>query len=334
MKPEQKELPEDILHFVSSIAGKQVQARASRLNVCATGAAGFGAVHDSKDTTPKSEDSEDYVGTLMVILPSGFMGGNLIINSKNKEEGETLNWAEKVPKSASDVTGSLVLPWAFVSADTQYRTKPVDSGVQLILSYDMVVPKPWMESSSVSLDSAALAQDLQQCLSNPRFLPEGGKVAFALMNAYPVTPSAKKAFKSKFHHQLRGADARLYSVATKLGLKVEMRTVYKFEHGDQVEKVIEYGDRDAAEEREGELPTGDSSALGEGYASLLLTSQKMTFFTGGVCPSDYRYDRDPLLQQMVSVCEAKAELDVIWARQPSKGAFSKSGAYAISCRDW
>jgi hypothetical protein len=323
------------LPLVSSLVGKQVRARACRLYAYATGSAGFSAEHDLK-----SEDSEDRIGTLMIVLPSGFTGGDLVVKNKCTQEGEALNWAERLPKSTPDVPGSLVLPWAYVSADTLFSIKPVDSGVQLILSYDIFVPKPWMESSSASLESAFLAENLRRCLSNPEFLPEGGKVAFALTNAYPVTPSTgKKAFESKFHYQLKGADALFYFVATKLGLKVDMRTVYKFEDEEEIERVIFdqdlERDDDAADEEEPEesttaTVTGDSSALARDLASLLLTSRKMTFFTSGACDED----GDILVEQISSQCKAKAELDVIWARQPSKGTFSKSGAYATYYCDW
>jgi hypothetical protein len=328
MKPEQKELSEEILPFVSSLVGKQVRAKASKFGLYATGG-GFSAASD----TPKSGD---HVGTLLVVLPTNFTGGDLVVKNKDKEE--TMNWAEKLSSSSSD-TGSLGVRWAFIgAADTEYSIRPIDSGLQLILSYDIIAPKPWMESSSASLDSAAMAR-LQQCLSNPKFLPEGGKLAFALTNAYPIRPlkgsAGRDFFKNEFHHQLRGADALFYSAATTLGLKIEMRTVYNCEDGHDGHDISSVLEKYYDEEPDWDtIPNDDSSAMIDG--SLLLTSQKMTFFKGGLLPeeAESRYERDGLFEQMVAACEAEVELDVIWARRPSKGAYTATGAYADCDRQW
>jgi hypothetical protein len=324
MEPEKKELSEDILPFVSSLVGKQVRAKASKLGLYATGG-GFSAVAD----TPKSEA---HVGTLVVVLPTNFTGGDLVVKNKDKEE--TLDWAEKL-SSSRDPTNSLVIQWAFIDADMEYSIKPVDSGLQLVLSYNIVVPKPWIESSLATLNTpTSLAHNLQQCLSNPEFLSDGGKLAFALTKAYPITPlrgsAGRDFFKNEFHQQLRGADALFYSVATMLGLKIEMCIVYDLyghKTGD-LEKVINKYHYHEKEPDSDILPRGDLSALFD--TSLLLTSQETSFFLDGLC----RDDQLTILEMIIEACKANVELDVIWARRPSRGTSTATGAHTFHMEDW
>jgi hypothetical protein len=163
---------------------------------------------------------------------------------------------------------------------------------------------------------------LKQSLADPKFLPEGGTVAFALTHEYPALIRDRKNFKKAFHSHLKGADALFYSIAVVLGLKIEMRTVYKIGDDDDVLGCIVENIFYDHEEWGKMFMYDEFSPLSKGRDDRdegLVTSKVATDFEGGD-------ETDPIDQQILENCKAFLELPVMWAFKDGKN--TKTGAYA------
>jgi hypothetical protein len=173
--------------------------------------------------------------------------------------------------------------------------------------------------------SVPFYSDLKQSLADPKFLPEGGTVAFMLVHEYPVLLDISTTnFKKRFHRHLKGADALFYSIAMLLGLKVEMRTVYEIDDSDELDSTIQnlfYDDYEEIEKQE-ELFLYDEFSPA---TDSLFTSEKTTYFTGAHNCSEY--DTGPIARQIIENCKAYLELPVIWASKKG-GDGTWNGAYA------
>jgi hypothetical protein len=316
MKPEAHKLIDPIMPVITDLVGKPVRAELYKLSSYSTGGF-FGGRRD----TPKSED---HIGTLVVCLPSKFTGGNLIYKHKNEEA--TLDWAEKLSSKPPGAGGALI-QWVFSYVDSiEHSVEPVKSGFRLTLSYDIFAAKPWASSPLTSgiSDSASspFYHVLKQSLADPRFLPEGGTVAFSLIHEYPVlVTSSNHDFRNNFHNHLKGADAIFYSIAILLGLKVEMRTVYEINDYDEIKNTIDEileDDYKAETRKKCKMFLFDEFSPLQDEFNGFFTSEVTTDFEGAEC--------DTLDRQIIQGCQACLELPVIWAFKD--GGYTLTGAYA------
>ena len=72
---------------------------------------------------------------------------------------------------------------------------------------------------------SALYQTLKGALETSGFLEEGGTLAFGCQHAY--AHNSKTTLKAGIGTRLKGADACLFAVARELGLRAEVRPIYR-----------------------------------------------------------------------------------------------------------
>jgi hypothetical protein len=325
MKPEALKLTEPIVPLISNFFGRPIRAELYKLNSYAAG--GFSGAHRD---TPKTEG---YLGTLIVCLPSKFTGGN-----KPRKEEATFNWAEKLSSSTfSESPGAAaVVQWAFSCTDEyEHSVEPVKSGFQFTLTYHIFAAKPWASDllTNALYDSTTLPynfyHDLKRCLADPEFLPEGGTVAFVLMQPYYDLFDIQN-FEKQFHNYLRGSDALFYSIAILLGLKVEVRTVYEMSDNDEVkESIHRIFNHDYKEiEKQSKAFLFDSFSPLTNVNKGLFTSKVATDFGGEYCNTLFLNDSETIACQVAEKCRAYLELPVIWAFK--EGYITDAGAYVDS----
>lgn len=157
----------------------------------------------------------DSIGTLLVCLPSQFMGGNLVVHHNGQKV--EFKW-----QSASLECQDQAINWAAVFNDAKYEMLPVTSGFCLTLTYKVYngISK---ERPSVIPPRNPFYQYLENALHTPHFMREGGYLGFSCdyeyinflyLNDDELMPTL-----------LKGTDYVVYSVAKSLGLNVTIRPV-------------------------------------------------------------------------------------------------------------
>jgi hypothetical protein len=82
-----------------------------------------------------------------------------------------------------------------------------------------------MHVQGLNASGSALYKILKGALETPGFLEEGGTLAFGCQHAY--AHNSKATVKAGIETRLKGADACLFAVVQQLGLKAQVRPVYR-----------------------------------------------------------------------------------------------------------
>ena len=155
----------------------------------------------------------DSIGTLLVCLPSQFMGGNLVIRHNGQKV--EFKW-----QSASLECQDEAIHWAAVFNDAKYEILPVTSGFCLTLTYKIYISK---ERLPVIPPGNPFYHHLQNALQAPHFMCEGGYLGFSC--SYEYINFTNMNDDNLMPTLLKGTDYMVCSVAKSLGLNVTIRPV-------------------------------------------------------------------------------------------------------------
>jgi hypothetical protein len=230
---------------------------------------GPGGMFKAHQDTPRGQN---HLGTLVVALPSHFEGGEFVLRKSGKEMA--FDWSTSGRKDHPHD-----LHWVFFYADIEHEIMPVKSGYRLTVSYHIFgVRKRLREEESILLQTMRLATsnlNLQYKLTplfstlissykNPKFLPNGGRIAFGLDHEYGVAGKSKVEFLDDCY---KGKDAALVLILKAMGLSYQFKAVYRV-NADDIH-----------------CPQPDDFATASGSQFLLLWDD----FTGGYVTRGYAY---------------------------------------------
>ena len=202
---------DDIRKLLLPDARGSVRAELRKLSVYAPG----GRLKARVDTPRSSQ----VFGSLIVCLPTQFMGGTLFLRHLGKER--RWDWPQNSTRKVS---------WAAFSSNVEYEVLPVTQGYHLTLTYSLytVVNQQGMTSaliSSPAFTNSLFCRELYAAVSNPHFLRDGGVLGFRCQKEY--TPQDLNQTED-LPHLLKGADNIVYEAGKLLGLPVIVKPVASY----------------------------------------------------------------------------------------------------------
>jgi len=183
--------------------------------------------------TPRGEN---HLGTLVVALPSSFEGGEFILRKSGEEM--TFDWSSSGRKDHPHD-----LHWVFFYADIEHEILPVKTGYRLTVSYHIFGSRttdsdPPNSDTKFAMQTNGLPKgnlDLQFKLTplfsslisaykDPKFLPNGGRLAFGLDHEYGVAGKDNVVLPDDYY---KGKDAVLVQALKATRLSYQFKAVYR-----------------------------------------------------------------------------------------------------------
>ncbi|KAI9359949.1 hypothetical protein DFJ73DRAFT_621631, partial [Zopfochytrium polystomum] len=173
-------------------------------------------------------------GSLVVCLPVAFAGGQLVVRHGGRQVVH--DWAERSGVSAGG--GGPLLQWAAFFSDCEHEILPVTDGLRVTLTFNLhriVDPseededeegaaKMREEPPSVDVPGSSVEAFLRQLLADPLFMPDGGRLGFALSHEYSKTVGGDLNVTL---FDLKGEDFLLASAAKSAGLEAQVVAIYE-----------------------------------------------------------------------------------------------------------
>ncbi|KAF7789157.1 hypothetical protein EIP86_000094 [Pleurotus ostreatoroseus] len=199
-------------------SGRRIEAELYKLNVY-----GEGLFFKSHKDTPRGGRM---FGSLVVIYPTRHEGGSLVFRDGRNEW--TFDSAQAVATSTSE---SPRIGYAAFFSDVEHAVTPVQTGYRVTVTYNLYFvddalhnnPEPRFE------DRLTFRAVLEQLLSDPTFLPKGGRLGFGLRRAYPVEKisTSRWALLDYLRYHLKGSDAEIMRACEALSLRTDLYLVYR-----------------------------------------------------------------------------------------------------------
>ncbi|MEB3203607.1 MAG: hypothetical protein VKP57_02800 [Candidatus Sericytochromatia bacterium] len=131
-------------------------------------------------------------GTLVICLPLAFSGGRLVVEQQARA---TFDW-ETCPGSLEFARDARRIRWAAFFGDVDHHIEKVTSGCRATLTYDLRrgTPAPSAGTNGHSQLGEAgtmFAAVLAEALSDPHFVPDGGRFGIPCLHLY-VVPSDRE----------------------------------------------------------------------------------------------------------------------------------------------
>ncbi|OSX57111.1 hypothetical protein POSPLADRAFT_1112134, partial [Postia placenta MAD-698-R-SB12] len=157
-------------------------------------------------------------GTLVIVFPPPHDGGSLILRHHDEE------WTFDSGRMLSEQQEPS-LAYVMFFSDVEHEVMPVKSGYRVTVTYNLYFSQdrypapsatPLMDTSALELKTV-----FQTLLDDPTFLPQGGRIAFALSHRYPIDV-VKQSIDTVARH-LKGRDAKLRKICHQLSLATDLR---------------------------------------------------------------------------------------------------------------
>ncbi|KAL4249525.1 hypothetical protein ABKN59_007227 [Abortiporus biennis] len=199
---------------------RDVYAELNKLNVY-----GPGSFFKAHQDTPRGERM---FGSLVIILPTIYEGGSLVLRDKGKEwtvdpflrvEHET-----NVADNDLAVGNTSRLGYVAFYGDVEHEVLEVTSGYCITITYNLYLTTSQTASRSSIFSTSALKTSLQELLNDPSFLPNGGHIGFSLSREYPVN---LKTALSSILENLKGNDDAIVKACRDLSLEVLAWVLYE-----------------------------------------------------------------------------------------------------------
>ncbi|KAF9444268.1 hypothetical protein P691DRAFT_837834 [Macrolepiota fuliginosa MF-IS2] len=194
-----------------------VRVEPYKLNIYGKG--GFFKPH--KDTP----HAQDMFGSLVFVLPFGHQGGNLVLRHRGRE----FNF--DAPSLLGDTSRTLAAYVAFYS-DVEHEVLEVVSGHRVTVTFNLFFD-PTRASPIVQIPPSKIPENpfitaLREQLRDTTFLRSHRYLGFGFEYMYP-----KRADEYNHHlvRCLKGPDAFLFRVLVELGIKPQLRYLYRSEYG-------------------------------------------------------------------------------------------------------
>jgi len=166
--------------------------------------------------------NERMFASLTVVFPARHEGGNLLLrHCKDEWSVDFMNLLNDNPIPC--------IAYAVSFCGVEQTLSPIISGHCISLKYRLYIPdicKPSSLSSITTWNELAFRHALSDLLSNPSFLPSGGKVGHYLRYHYPVSVSKDRVSVSSALPPLKGIDAVFMHVCKEFSLPVTPSVVY------------------------------------------------------------------------------------------------------------
>ncbi|KAG7090304.1 hypothetical protein E1B28_011902 [Marasmius oreades] len=212
-----------IIPHIEDLENGGVEAKLHELSIYDTGS--FFRPH--KDT-PRSEDM---FGTLLVVFPTIHTGGQFVLrHGKTKVTFDSHTTVSSNTSSLHDTTIAYI---AFLS-DVQNETLPVTSGHRITLTYHLYRSQSPLPGPVNANRVSEVKKALSTLLDNPKFLPKGGLLSFALSHPYSIqlpesnldSVSSKSSLSLRgILDALKGEDAVIRCACEELGFSPSVKTI-------------------------------------------------------------------------------------------------------------
>jgi hypothetical protein len=173
--------------------------------------------------------SERMFASLIISFPTRYEGGNMLL--RHLQDEYSADFQNKLNDSSS-----ARIAYTAYFCDVERTVSPITSGHCVTLKYNLYLRDPSVSSglpSSISCttwNELAFREKLSKLLSDPSFLPAGGKLGFSLLNHYPISvhqgEEDDRVFVSNALPPLRGIDAVVKRVCEEFSLLVTACIVY------------------------------------------------------------------------------------------------------------
>jgi len=221
MKTSMESAAKELLTPAGELIEEDVRVRLYKLNVY-----GPGSFFKSHKDTPRSDDM---YGSMVIVLPTEFKGGELIF----RHDGQEHMFDSHVEVNTAVVEeGKAIVPWTVFFSDVDHEVLPVTEGYRVTLTYNLYHSKS-ISPSPVSLPRASVHQEvlsetIQRALRDPHFFPDGCQLGFGLKHKYPATSGWYTVFEPTNLSEivLKGYDATLMKTFSKSGIKGSIRAYY------------------------------------------------------------------------------------------------------------
>ncbi|KAJ6466133.1 hypothetical protein C8R47DRAFT_1326279 [Mycena vitilis] len=184
------------------------------------------------------------IGSLVVVLPAPHVGGRVLV--QHQEASSVLDPASELAAASSPAI------WYMASYGNVPQTvEPLAAGHRVLLTYALFLVDPSVPTvppqTRTSTDRR-LEDTLRALLADPNFLPAGGLLAAGLAHTYPLPTSTGQYDLDPTAHwegdvyvtsytperkwgvvlrALKGGDARLRDISTRIGLGPFVRPLYE-----------------------------------------------------------------------------------------------------------
>lgn len=144
-------------------------------------------------------------------------------------------WSLDSARLPDQASGPSFIGYIAFSSEVQHEVLPVTSGSRVTLTYNLhfnkSLPLPLITPLSDNPDPThppvkRLYDAFGKILEDPRFLPNGGYLAFRLAHQYPLRPYNRALPQNSLEYR-KASDATILSVAQKLGLDATLKIAYE-----------------------------------------------------------------------------------------------------------
>jgi hypothetical protein len=168
--------------------------------------------------------SERMFASLIVSFPTRYEGGNMLL--RHLQDEYSVDFQNKLNDSPSTCVAYAAYP-----CHVERTVSPIISGHCVMLKYNLHLSDPSMSSGLLSSiacttwNELAFREKLSKLLSDPSFLPMGGRLGFSLLYHYSIS-GAEEVSVSSALPPLRGIDAVVKHVCQEFSLLVMPCIVY------------------------------------------------------------------------------------------------------------
>ena len=160
-------------------------------------------------------------GSLVILFPTSFEGGELIMRKGENE------WSFDAAQALAGCQGPHIAYVALYS-DIEHEVAMVKSGHRISVTYNLYLDDDAQALTipvSLSYSAMGLKNTLEALLLDATFFPEGGWLGFNLEHKYPVVNGRDQNYidLSKIRKCLKGIDAEIVQVAKELSLRDSLR---------------------------------------------------------------------------------------------------------------
>ncbi|KAG8943209.1 hypothetical protein FRC04_003172 [Tulasnella sp. 424] len=216
------ELENVVLPAISAFCKTGVEAKLYSLSVMTKGDC-FGTT-----TSTDHEERRDYVGSLVIGIPTVIDGGELFLAKDDRKS--TIKISAKAEEQEPPASF-----WAFIPLGVESRVQPIASGYRLTLNYKVfatgaVLYKGPTKQGWVDVKGLELYRHLEDLFQDEDFLWSGGYVAIPCQYEYP-TLELKSWSASDLGSILKGSDYLLWNASGAVGYSRSMAVARKLSVG-------------------------------------------------------------------------------------------------------
>ncbi|KAJ6505793.1 hypothetical protein C8R47DRAFT_1102447 [Mycena vitilis] len=223
----------NVLQGENADGNKSLKARLARLDIYGPG--------ESINSHREPPQGNYVIGSLVVVFPTTHVGGRVSV--QHQEASSSFD-----PASELATTSTPAIWYMALYGDIPYMVESL-LGYRVTLTYNLFLIDPNVPAALSSTPSATerrLEQALLALLADATFLPAGGFLAAGLAHAYPIPRDPADVYDPDAHYEghvlvrsskpeqrwgtvvraLKGSDARLRDVSTRIGLAPFVRPLY------------------------------------------------------------------------------------------------------------